>query len=134
MKISDDDLLDIGTGLQMLEDFIPKILCHSTKNEFAVGKKYALKNLTTSLLILAVLGDLPILQFQDIIVIISLLILPQYYLNLYCIIFFFPIADTTKTVLVRNTHKKATISILQKLKSRKKFKYNFKKSDFLSKA
>ena len=41
MKISNDDLLDIGTGKQMLEDFIPKILCHSTKNEFAVGKKYA---------------------------------------------------------------------------------------------
>ena len=58
MKISDDDLLDIGTGKQMLGDFIPKILCHSTKNEFAVGKKYALKNLTTSLLILAVLGNL----------------------------------------------------------------------------
>ena len=65
MKISEDDLLDIGTGLQMLEDFIPKILSHSTKNEFAVGKKYALKNLTT-LLICAVFGKLPLLPFQDI--------------------------------------------------------------------
>ena len=43
MKISDDDLLDIGTGKQMLEDYIPKILCHSTKNEFAVGKDHGLK-------------------------------------------------------------------------------------------
>ena len=43
MEISEDDLLDIATGLQKLEDFIPKIICHSVKNEFAVGKKYALK-------------------------------------------------------------------------------------------
>ena len=49
MKISDDDLLDIGTGKQMLEDFIPKILCHSTKNEFAVGKNWALKIYTPKL-------------------------------------------------------------------------------------
>ena len=42
MKISEEDLLDIGTGKQMLEDFIPKILSHSTKNEFAVGKNYDL--------------------------------------------------------------------------------------------
>ena len=106
MKISGDDLLDIGTGKQMLEDFIPKILCHSTKNEFAVGKQYALKKFNYSISILAIIA----------------------------LFFFFPIADTTKTVLVRNTHKKATISIIQKIKSRKKFKYNFKKSDFLSKA
>ena len=45
MKISDDDLLDIGTGLQMLEDFIPKILSHSTKNEFAVGNNHALEKI-----------------------------------------------------------------------------------------
>ena len=57
MGISNDDLLDIGTGLQKLEDFIPRIICHSTRNEFAVGKKYALKNLTTLLLVLAVLGN-----------------------------------------------------------------------------
>ena len=38
-EISDDDLLDIGTGEQKLEGFIPRIICHSTKNEFAVGKK-----------------------------------------------------------------------------------------------
>ena len=68
MKIPEDDLLDIGTGKQMLEDFIPKILCHSTKNEFAVGKKYALKKLTTLLLLCTVLGKLPLLQFQDIFV------------------------------------------------------------------
>ena len=43
MKISVEDLHDIGAGLQKLEDFIPKIICHSTKNEFAVGKKLALK-------------------------------------------------------------------------------------------
>ena len=43
MAISIDDLHDIGTGLQKLEDFIPKILCHSVRNEFAVGKKHALK-------------------------------------------------------------------------------------------
>ena len=49
MEISDDDLLDIGTGEQKLEDFIPKIICHSTKNEFAVGKNHALKNMTSSL-------------------------------------------------------------------------------------
>ena len=41
MKISVEDLLDIGTGTQKLEEFIPKIICHSTRNEFAVGKKYA---------------------------------------------------------------------------------------------
>ena len=41
MAISVDDLHDIGTGLQKLEDFIPKIVCHSVKNEFAVGKKHA---------------------------------------------------------------------------------------------
>ena len=43
MAISVDDLHDIGTGLQKLEDFIPKILCHSVKNEFAVGKNHAVK-------------------------------------------------------------------------------------------
>ena len=43
MAISIDDLFDIGTGLQKLEDFIPKILCHSVKNEFAVGKKFGLR-------------------------------------------------------------------------------------------
>ena len=37
MEISVDDLIDIGTGLQKLEDFIPKIICHSTHNEFAVA-------------------------------------------------------------------------------------------------
>ena len=42
MEISVDDLIDIGTGIQKLEDFIPKILCHSVKNEFAVGKKFGL--------------------------------------------------------------------------------------------
>ena len=41
MEISDGDLLDIGNGLQKLEDFIPRIICHSTKNEFAVGKNHA---------------------------------------------------------------------------------------------
>ena len=46
MSISVEDLLDIGTGLQKLEDFIPKIICHSVKNEFAVGKKHAIKNIT----------------------------------------------------------------------------------------
>ena len=40
MEIPDDDLLDIGTGKQKLEDFISKIICHSTKNEFAVGKNH----------------------------------------------------------------------------------------------
>ena len=40
MAISVEDLLDIGTGKQKLEDFIPKIICHSVKNEFAVGKNY----------------------------------------------------------------------------------------------
>ena len=43
MKISVEDLHDIGAGLQKLEDFIPKIICHSTKNEFAVGKKLVLE-------------------------------------------------------------------------------------------
>ena len=38
MTISVDDLEDIGNGKQKLEDFISKIICHSTKNEFAVGK------------------------------------------------------------------------------------------------
>ena len=42
MTISVDDLHDIGTGLQKLEDFIPKIVCHSVKNEFAVGKKWSI--------------------------------------------------------------------------------------------
>ena len=28
MAISDSDLMEIGTGLQKLEDFIPKIICH----------------------------------------------------------------------------------------------------------
>ena len=41
MKISDDDLLNIGTGVEKLENFIPKIICHSVKNEFAVGKIHA---------------------------------------------------------------------------------------------
>ena len=40
MEISDDDLQDIATGKQKLEDFISKIVCHSVKNEFAVGKNY----------------------------------------------------------------------------------------------
>ena len=47
MKISNDDLLDIGTGKQMLADFIPKILCHSTRNEFAVGENHAIKASST---------------------------------------------------------------------------------------
>ena len=41
MEISDEDLLEIGTGKQKLEDFISRIVCHSVKNEFAVGKKHA---------------------------------------------------------------------------------------------
>ena len=40
MEISDKDLLEIGTGEQNLEDFISRIICHSTKNEFAVGKNF----------------------------------------------------------------------------------------------
>ena len=41
MEISDGDLMDIGNGTQKLEDFISRIICHSTKNEFAVGKRHA---------------------------------------------------------------------------------------------
>ena len=37
MAISDSDLKDIGTGEKNLEDFISKIICHSTHNEFAVA-------------------------------------------------------------------------------------------------
>ena len=40
MEISGDDLHDIAAGKQKLEDFIPKIICHSVKNEFAVGKNH----------------------------------------------------------------------------------------------
>ena len=43
MTISVDDLEDIGSGKQKLEDFISKIICHSTRNEFAVGKLQAFK-------------------------------------------------------------------------------------------
>ena len=43
MAISVDDLLKIATGEEKLENFIPKIVCHSVKNEFAVGKNHALK-------------------------------------------------------------------------------------------
>ena len=43
MAISVDDLLKIATGEEKLDNFIPKIVCHSVKNEFAVGKNHALK-------------------------------------------------------------------------------------------
>ena len=43
MEISNDDLLDIAAGKQKLEDFISKIICHSVKNEFAVGKEHFLE-------------------------------------------------------------------------------------------
>ena len=77
IKISKSDLLEIGEGTKKLENFISKIICHSTRNEFAV-------------------------------------------------------ADTAKKVRIRNTHKKATIAILQGLKSRKKYNYRHKKRDFIS--
>ena len=36
MSISNSDLLKIGTGEKLLSQFIPKIVCHSVSNEFAV--------------------------------------------------------------------------------------------------
>ena len=36
MSITNTDLLKIGSGEKKLQDFIPKIICHSQRNEFAV--------------------------------------------------------------------------------------------------
>ena len=116
MEILDDDLLDIGTGKQKLEDFISKIICHSTKNEFAVGKNHPYS--IPFRILLSINKSIPCIFFLN---------KGNNYLS------FSLTADTAKSVLIRNTHKKQNISILQKLKSRKKYSYNIKKSEYIPK-